>query len=409
MPFDLKKILIFVFTVAISVCCGWFSFAQTGNQMPRELQAIAEKFQTPSGSTPYQNMISDSENIRNRSTRKKNEFGNIQLVSGNEPVDDYEIDKSRHLSQGGDNPLRKRDHGLSFVQPPNDVSPQPFDESELEKSTRPIHTNRYADDHSDETTVTRQVAVPNRAHPSGSGLTKITQTPKTSRANQMGTVRRAAVGSDDSVDEDREYNQLVDMIESYEAEEAGKNQEEYVTESQTSPALPTSEQTDSSYMEKLLPPPKERSESDKKISFTPGSQVMSVVSVLGSLCLVLGVFFMFVLFMKKIGPKSGGNLPKEAFENVGRYPLSPKLQLNLLRLGNRLMLVASTPDGGVETLTEIDHPDEVVQILGMCRRLDPNSSSSQFQSVLDEFAKEKTPVEPPQTLSSLLSSGSLYG
>ena len=179
----------------------------------------------------------------------------------------------------------------------------------------------------------------------------------------------------------------------------------------------------------MLPDPKE--ESKGKLAFASGgSQVMPLLSVLGSLCLVLGAFFAFVLLLKKVGPKNGGNLPKEALENVGRYALNQKLQLNLIRLGNRLILVAITPDGAVETISEIDSKDEVTQILGMCRKLDPNGSQTQFREVLNEFEQEKTPggffgpsdpkrkTNATPTLSSLLAgglresdqrSGGLYG
>ena len=149
---------------------------------------------------------------------------------------------------------------------------------------------------------------------------------------------------------------------------------------------------DSDLLRRALPPRKEKSEGEGKLAFVSlETQLMPVLSVLGSLCLVLGAFFLFVMFMKKVGPKNGGNLPKEALENVGRYPLNQKLQLNLIRLGNRLILVAVTPDGGVETISEIESQDEVAQILAQCRKLDPNSSQAQFKSVLDEFAQEKSP------------------
>ena len=149
---------------------------------------------------------------------------------------------------------------------------------------------------------------------------------------------------------------------------------------------------DSDLLRRALPPRKEKSEGEGKLALMSlDTQLLPVLSVLGSLCLVLGAFFLFVLFMKKVGPKNGGNLPKEALENVGRYPLNQKLQLNLIRLGNRLILVAVTPDGGVETISEIESQDEVAQILAQCRKLDPNSSQAQFKSVLDEFAQEKSP------------------
>ena len=138
--------------------------------------------------------------------------------------------------------------------------------------------------------------------------------------------------------------------------------------------------------------PEQKEKSGEKLTFSPvGAQLMPVLSVMGSLCLVLGAFFLFVLFLKKVGPKHSGNLPGEALENIGRYPLNQKLQLNLIRLGSRLILVAVTPDGGVETITEIENPDEVAEILTQCRKLDPNGSQAQFKAVLDEFAQEKSP------------------
>lgn len=170
-----------------------------------------------------------------------------------------------------------------------------------------------------------------------------------------------------------------------------------------------------SIMDKELIGPKEKIEEGKmKIA---SFDFMPVVSVLGSLSLVLGAFFLFMFFLKKVGPKTGGNLPREALESIGRFALNPKLQLNLIRLGNRLILVAITQDGVVEPISEIDNPDEVAQILAMCRKLDPNSSLAQFQSVLNEFAEEKAPggffgtndpkrkKQSAPSLSSLLSGG----
>ncbi|MGL6194923.1 MAG: hypothetical protein ACRC2T_08890 [Thermoguttaceae bacterium] len=171
-----------------------------------------------------------------------------------------------------------------------------------------------------------------------------------------------------------------------------------------------------------------KDKTSKMVGFTSKKDIMPLVSVVGTLCLVLGCFFVFAMLLKKVSPKTGGYLPREAFECVGRFTLNSKLQLNLLRLGNRLILIAVTQDGGLETITEVEHPDEVVQILGMCRKLDPNSSTAQFKTVLNEFAQEKTSggffgfdqqkqprragksqAQQQYSLSSMLSSGNLYG
>jgi flagellar biogenesis protein FliO len=146
--------------------------------------------------------------------------------------------------------------------------------------------------------------------------------------------------------------------------------------------------------------------------------ITPLISVLGSLLIVIAIFFILVLFLKKVSPKGNRLLPQEAFEDLGRAMLTQKLQLHLLRLGNRLILVSITPDG-VSPVTEITDPDEVVPLLGMCRQLDKNSSSELFRKTLNSFASEKaeggyfgtemkktTPKNKGKTKNSLL--GNLY-
>lgn len=155
--------------------------------------------------------------------------------------------------------------------------------------------------------------------------------------------------------------------------------------------------------------------------------IAPLVSVFGSLLVVLSAFLILVLLFKKVSPKGNRVLPKEAFEDLGRTFLTQKLQLHLLRLGNRLILVSVTPDG-VSPITEVTDPDEVVPLLGMCRKLDTNSSSALFRKTLSNFAGEdaqsgyfgvdsdaKTPVkskssvdlysDPDESLAVLLASG----
>lgn len=120
---------------------------------------------------------------------------------------------------------------------------------------------------------------------------------------------------------------------------------------------------------------------------TLGSAVAPVVSVVGSLLIVLAAFLFLALLFKKISPKNGRLLPKEAFEDLGRTALTPKQSLHLLRLGNRLILVSVTPDG-VSPITEISDPDEVVPLLGMCRRLDAHSSTRLFRKALSEVVEK---------------------
>ena len=115
--------------------------------------------------------------------------------------------------------------------------------------------------------------------------------------------------------------------------------------------------------------------------------VGSVVTMFASLFIVIATFLILALLFKKVSPKGSGPLPSELIENLGRTSLTPKIQLHLLRLGNRLILVSVTLDG-VHPITEITDPDEVVQLLGLCRRLDPNSSTQNFKKMYDAVAAE---------------------
>lgn len=136
--------------------------------------------------------------------------------------------------------------------------------------------------------------------------------------------------------------------------------------------------------------------------------IAPLISIIGSLLIVLSAFFILMMIFRKMSPKGNRLLPKEAFEDLGRTFLTPKLQLHLLRLGHRLILVSVTQDG-VSPITEVTDPDEVVPLLGMCRQLDPNSSSERFRKIYSELSEKdysetpkKTVAAKPQAKSSLV-------
>jgi flagellar biogenesis protein FliO len=143
------------------------------------------------------------------------------------------------------------------------------------------------------------------------------------------------------------------------------------------------------FSEQLLDKPigSGKTENGKRLINRPkiANAITPLISVFGSLLIVIGVFFILVLFLKKVSPKGNRLLPKEAFEDLGRAMLTQKIQLHLLRLGNRLLLVSITPDG-VSPITEITDPDEVVPLLGLCRQLDSNSSTEFFRKTLSSFS-----------------------
>ena len=167
------------------------------------------------------------------------------------------------------------------------------------------------------------------------------------------------------------------------------------TESQTeSPAIDDKEESDTLLGKAIGFGVKDKAKSRKLERPQFSAAIAPVVSVIGSLLIVLSVFFILMMVVKKISPKGNRLLPKEAFEDLGRTFLTQKLQLHLLRLGNRLILVSVTPDG-VSPITEVTDPDEVVPLLGMCRKLDENSSTELFRKMYSTLTDEDDPGRTP--------------
>ena len=112
------------------------------------------------------------------------------------------------------------------------------------------------------------------------------------------------------------------------------------------------------------------------------------MTVISSLAVVLGLFFMTAWVMRRTGSGRLAGLPSDVFEMLGRAPLNNRQQVHLMRCGSKLLFVSVTPDGA-ETLTEIDDPDEVTRLAGLCRANQSGSASAAFRQVLHQFAGER--------------------
>ena len=146
------------------------------------------------------------------------------------------------------------------------------------------------------------------------------------------------------------------------------------------PLTPPSKETHSSL---ILSDKTKSPDSAKKSTGLP-----SMVTVVGSLGIVLGLFLLIAWFMRRSAPQSLTRLPDEAFEVLGRAPLLGRQNVHLLRCGNKLLLVSITPVGA-ETLTEITDPEEVDRLAGLCRQSGPRSSTAAFQQVFEQLAPKR--------------------
>ncbi len=87
--------------------------------------------------------------------------------------------------------------------------------------------------------------------------------------------------------------------------------------------------------------------------------------MIGGLALVLGGYFLLVSFVRWINPKRNGPLPTEVVEVLGKTPFGNRQNLQLVRLGSKLLLLLESSEG-IQPIAEIEDPNEVQQVIGMC-------------------------------------------
>jgi flagellar biogenesis protein FliO len=113
----------------------------------------------------------------------------------------------------------------------------------------------------------------------------------------------------------------------------------------------------------------------------------SLITMGWSLCVVLTLFFGLAWLTRRGLPKGMGKLPGEVIEVLGKAPLVKGQELQLIRVGSRLVLICVTPHGA-ETLTEIVERTEVDRISAICRSNSPASMTAAFNQVLTGVGRE---------------------
>ena len=100
-----------------------------------------------------------------------------------------------------------------------------------------------------------------------------------------------------------------------------------------------------------------------KIQSLFGSSDIS--KMLGSLALVLGIYFAFVWLMRKFAPNGRGGLPEEVIEVMGQVPFGARRNLQLVRLGSKMLLLMNSAEG-TQPIGEITDPSEVEYLASLC-------------------------------------------
>ena len=135
-------------------------------------------------------------------------------------------------------------------------------------------------------------------------------------------------------------------------------------------------------------PPKGQTKQEESLSATMFNfQSNRTASIAASLLVVIGLFLIFAWVGKKNMKPGTGKLSKEIIQVLGKSQLSGKQQLELVRVGQKLLLLCVTATS-VETLTEITDPMEVERLLTIVRQDSPGSMTSTFQEVLTQLGQK---------------------
>jgi flagellar biogenesis protein FliO len=174
-------------------------------------------------------------------------------------------------------------------------------------------------------------------------------------------------------------------------------------------AKPADRSADTAAHDEPIPIPKRKrtSSSDKlaPLEARRASTGRTIRVVLSSMAIVLGLFFLVVWLARRALPKSATTLPTDVLEVfdvlevLGRCPLGGRHQLQLIRVGHKLLLVSITSEGA-KTLTEITDPDEVNHLTGLCRQGQSGSITNSFRQVLHQLGTQPTSRSRPTAGSS---------
>jgi flagellar biogenesis protein FliO len=121
--------------------------------------------------------------------------------------------------------------------------------------------------------------------------------------------------------------------------------------------------------------------------FEFGLPFASLYTMCSGLAVVVGAFLLFAWLLRRGTKTTTAVLPADVVSVLGRVSLSASQSAQLLRVGNKLVLV-SVAQSGAETLTEITDPDEVERLLGLCQQYNPHSTTKAFEQVFRQLSSE---------------------
>ncbi|MCA9302531.1 MAG: flagellar biosynthetic protein FliO [Phycisphaerales bacterium] len=139
------------------------------------------------------------------------------------------------------------------------------------------------------------------------------------------------------------------------------------------------------------------SESSSSPMMSRGSMLQTVLALGGVLLLIFGLATLYKRLAKTQGGLAGalgagGSAPGGLVEVLGRYPVSSKMTLVVMRFDRRILLLSHAGGGrgknaslgAMTTLCELDKPEDVASVLLKVRDIEGDSIARSFARTLQE-------------------------
>lgn len=132
----------------------------------------------------------------------------------------------------------------------------------------------------------------------------------------------------------------------------------------------------------------------EKIAGFFGGQDDRMRKVFGSLAVVIGGYLSFVWLMRKFNFSTNRGIPSEVIEVIGNAPFGPRKNLQLVRLGSKLLLLMSGPEG-THPVGEITDAQEVEYLISLCKGKGTRATSSIMSAVKQISNRGSAPQRVP--------------
>ena len=136
---------------------------------------------------------------------------------------------------------------------------------------------------------------------------------------------------------------------------------------------------------------------------------IQIPKVFGSLAIVIGGYLGFVWLTRRIGGNSNAGLPTEVVEVLGQTPFGQRKNLQLVRLGSKLLLLINNHDGTTQTIGEITDPHEVDYLASICGNKSNSRSAIAISKATSNNRNESTGSELTRVLRQLQKAGESNG